>query len=87
MANAETDVWTTIGTTKPNQIYIESADDYSFPKWYVAIPTEFNFQPYNMTGAELELSAWENQQDTNTLAGYTIWTLANNDASLKAIFK
>ena len=87
VANAETDVWTNIGTTKPNQIYIESADDYTFPKWYVAIPTEFNFQPYNMTGAELELSAWENQQDTTTLAGYTIWTLANNDASLKAVFK
>ena len=87
IANAETDVWTNIGTTKPNQIYIESADDYSFPKWYVAIPTEFNFQPYDMTGAELELSAWEDQQDTTTLAGYTIWTLANNDASLKAVFK
>ena len=85
--NAETDKWTSLGSNKPSQIYIESASDYTYPNWYVAIPTSFNFQPYDMTGAELELAAWDSNIDTTTIPNYSIWKLANNDASIISIFK
>ena len=85
--NPATDKWTSLGTTKPSQILIESSEDYSFPNWYVAIPTSFNFQPYDMTGAELDLSGWANTIDTTTISGYSIWKLANNDSSFISMFK
>ena len=85
--NPTTDKWVSLGTTKPSQILIESESDWSYPNWYIAIPTSFNFQPYDMTGTELDLISWGNNADTNTIPNYSIWKLANVDSSVIAIFK
>ena len=85
--NPATDKWTSLGTTKPTQILIESESDWNFPNWYVAIPTSFNFQPYDMTGAELDLGAWDDTVDTTTINGYSIWKLANENSSFISMFK
>ena len=45
--------------------------DYTFPNWYVVIPTSLGFKPYNTDGSKDESAGWTSSN--STISGYTVW--------------
>lgn len=64
--------WTSLGTDLTNVQYIQvdttNDPDYTFPHYYVVLPTQLNFKPYNADGSRDESALWTS----------TTWTVDNN---------
>ena len=67
--------WTTLGSdlSKVTHIQADTSNnpDYTFPNWYVVIPTSLGFKPYNTDGSKDESAGWTSSN--STISGYTVW--------------
>ena len=83
--NPETDKWVEIGSDLSivKYITIDTSDkpDYSFPAWYVLMPTSLEFKPHNLSGIKDESSAW-NISDSS-IEGYTLYVI--DEGTLEAM--
>ena len=86
VANAETDKWVEIGNdlSAVKYITIDTSDnpDYSFPAWYVLMPTSLGFKPHNSIGTKDESSAWDISD--SSIEGYTLYVV--DEGTLEAVF-
>ena len=86
VANAETDKWVEIGTdlSAVKYITIDTSEkpDYSFPAWYVLMPTSLGFKPHNSDGTKDESSAWDISD--SSIEGYTLYVV--DEGTLEAVF-
>ena len=67
--------WTTLGSdlSKVTHIQADTSNnpDYTFPNWYVVIPTSLGFKPYNSDGSKDESAGWTSSN--SKISGYTVW--------------
>ena len=75
--------WTELGTdlTSITKIQVITEDDYSFPAWYVLMPTSLGFKPYNVDGTKDESSAWD--ISASNITGYTLYVVT--EGTLEAL--
>lgn len=82
--------WTSLGTDITNVQYIQADTsnnpDYTFPKFYVVLPTSLNFKPYNTDGSKDESSLWT-PSTWSVNNAYTLWTLNDNTSDINSRFK
>ena len=82
--------WTSLGTDITNVQYIQADTsnnpDYTFPKFYVVLPTSLNFKPYNADGSKDESALWTNSTWSVNNA-YTLWSLNDNTSDINSRFK
>lgn len=67
--------WTELGSdlSKVTHIQADTSNnpDYTFPNWYVVIPTSLGFKPYNSDGSKDESAGWTSSN--SKISGYTVW--------------
>ena len=84
--SASSDGWNVIeqGSTQ-----IEVNSDFIIPTviWYVAIPSSYGYQAYDMTGAETEPALYNKSQMTINGISYDLFTTGNEKAKIWSIFK
>lgn len=85
VSNPETDKWVEIGTEIPSYIKVTTASDYSFPTWYVVMPTSFQFRPHDGGGIDDESSIWE--ISFSSIDGYTLYTVKDETSEIQSVFK
>ena len=85
VSNPETDKWVEIGTEIPSYIKVTTASDYSFPTWYVVMPTSFQFRPHDGGGIDDESSVWE--ISFLSIDGYTLYTVKDETSEIQSVFK
>ena len=85
VSNPETDKWVEIGTEIPSYIKVTTASDYSFPTWYVVMPTSFQFRPHDGGGIDDESSVWE--ISFSSIDGYTLYTVKDETSEIQSVFK
>ena len=82
--------WTSLGTNLNSVSYIQvdtsNNPDYTFPIFYVVLPTSLNFKPYNADGSKDESAGWISSTWTINNA-YTLWTRKGNTSQIKSRFK
>ena len=73
----------------PNSNQIEVNSDFIIPTviWYVAIPSSYGYQAYDMTGAETEPALYNKSQITISGISYDLFTTGNEKAKIWSIFK
>lgn len=86
-------VQTTLGwiklTSTPSAVHPEyDPGDFVDRTWWVAIPTEYNFQAYNTSGSATDNDAWPHNE-TVTIAGvkYTLFHNVNPMDSINVVLK
>lgn len=82
--------WTSLGTDLSGISYIQvdtsNNPDYSYPTFYVIMPSSLHFKPYNSDGSRDESVGWTSTTwsvDNN----YTLWTLNDPIDSINSRFK
>ena len=84
------DGWTLLGTDLSGVSYIQADTsndpDYTFPKFYVVLPTSLNFKPYNADGSKDESALWTSSTWSVNNA-YTLWSLGDNTSDINSRFK
>lgn len=82
--------WTSLGTDLSGISYIQvdtsNNPDYSYPTFYVIMPSTLQFKPYNSDGTRDESIGWTSTTwsvDNN----YTLWTLNDPIDSINSRFK
>ena len=82
--------WTSLGTDLTNVQYIQADTsnnpDYTFPHYYVVLPTQLNFKPYNADGSKDESALWTSSTWTVNNA-YTLWSFNDNTSDINSRFK
>ena len=82
--------WTSLGTDITNVQYIQADTsnnpDYTFPKFYVVLPTSLNFKPYNTDGSKDESALWT-PSTWSVNNAYTLWSLNDNTSDINSRFK
>ena len=75
--------WTELGSdlSSITKIQVITEDDYSFPAWYVLMPTSLGFKPYNVDGTKDESSAWD--ISASNITGYTLYVVT--EGTLEAL--
>ena len=67
--------WTELGSDLSKITFIQADTsnnpDYTFPNWYVVIPTSLGFKPYNSDGSKDESAGWTSSN--SKINGYTVW--------------
>ena len=78
--------WTKLNS-KPSQIDVNT--DMVIPPvvWYVAIPHEYGFQPYESSGAVPDSGSWTKSQVTIQNVSYDVFTLNGSAPRVNAIYK
>ena len=84
------DGWTLLGTDLSGVSYIQADTsndpDYTFPKFYVVLPTSLNFKPYNTDGSKDESALWT-PSTWSVNNAYTVWSLNDNTSDINSRFK
>lgn len=78
--------WTKLNS-KPSQIDVNT--DMVIPPvvWYVAIPHEYGFQPYDSTGGAPDSAGWTKSQVTIQNVSYDVFTSNGSAPRVNAIYK
>lgn len=82
--NTGVNKWTQL-TSTPSQLHIESGMEIGI--WYVAIPHDYGFQPYDSVGSTPDPAAYNKTQITIGNVEYDLFTSANQMLSPNAVFK
>ena len=81
--------WTSLGTdlSKVSYIQVDTSNnpDYSFPKFYVVLPTSLGFKPYNTDGSKDESAVWTSSE--SSINEYTLWSLNDNTSDINSRFQ
>ncbi len=85
-SNVTSSGWTKLNS-KPSQIDVNT--DMVIPPvvWYVAIPHEYGFQPYESSGAVPDSGSWTKSQVTIQSVLYDVFTLNGSAPRVNAIYK
>ncbi|MBR6063388.1 MAG: hypothetical protein IKP54_04460 [Bacteroidales bacterium] len=82
--NSGVNKWTKL-TSTPTQLQIVSSN--SIGTWYVAIPSDYEFQAYDSTGSAPDTAAYNKTQITIGTVEYDLFTSNNTMIKVNAIFK
>lgn len=82
--NTGVNKWTKLLST-PSQITVES--EMAFGTWYIAIPQDYGFQPYDSVGSTPDPAAFNKSQVQINSTIYDLFTTSGQVISVNAVFK
>ena len=84
--NTGTNKWTAL-YEKPDQIAIGTQSIFPPETWYIAIPSSYGYQCYDMTGSETQPTVYNKSQITINGILYDLFTSDEEDSNVLCIFK
>lgn len=82
--NTGVNKWTLLSST-PSQIVVES--EMAVGTWYIAIPQDYGFQPYDSVGSTPDPAAYTKSQILIGTVYYDLFTSTGQAISVNAVFK